>query len=1463
MPRPTGLPPVEPGRPTGEPGHPGIVWRPGVPSQFIPRADRVPRPDALALPGTAISGEPIQRRNIPRLLDSGMLQDLARQGMRVLIHSVKRRGGARRVFEPQWPPPSFVSRTGRHRGWQPGSYGLQNIYDKRAGGWRMLVPANVVRVEVIDPRQGESDPETGEPAGSRVKQYRRFVGQRVDRPDRHARDAVVPLKSGKGVTVREDRYYRRNLGPLDGPVPAGFSEWLSGRQRFASASDASGSHSLFVYVKLSEWVADRYGSKAEDDSPPHVTVLYCGKQTAEAAGKARAAIEKAAEGLMPFGIEGRGKDHFAGCEDGGRKDAVYTPIRDGADKLAAARSLLAAAVRAAGVEWTDTHPEYKPHVTIRYVPTGDVDTVDPVEPWRDHVRGLVVAWGDEWRRPVWFGGREQFADGVSSVRFAMLPPGRVPPGWPTMRPGAFAPRGLRERMLRSVGVGTVPAPVAPPRNPQGFSIGATQTSPESLNHYHPAVAASRRARRRIGQRPGLQSFAVNDPQTQPGNSLAALMQRIGLVAMPVAGVTPSGGLVRPPARPRVSPPLSPWGQPQQQFGHTEAHDNEAGLRQALEQMEDADPSIGGEPPPSAYRDSVLNRGKPLNAAPGVVRVGDRFVLPPHLLTLPRPVRDLTHADPYDHAIIRSAAGIRRPSRPLAYRRGQGFAQNDEPIAILGRRRAGMAGPPRVSRLSTAPVGASLPPGARGVLRPLRPGGIASDLGLGDAGFWGGAMRAGTATPASLRAQIQSALDAENRRVLGFGYQPQQAFARDPEARYVERSGDAERRYQQEVADLPAQRAADRLRSRNRRSIGNADAQREMLARSLPPEDPVMRDLWFWLAQRRHQQEPLARVESRAQRLVPPPSLVTPEPGDVELEQRRRRMLSPIPTRDMPEIRQPIYSQPERPRYGRPGMIAVGIRGPGKSVGMPRASHAPAYRTSIAAVADIDPDSRAARALTREPEAVVGAHRTLERQKGFDLLDRNWTAARERELGKAGGPTVPLFRGNLDSVADPERRKRLVEARMANIDRLLKAERAGSKLTGVRRVFGQGESAIARDVTGQHRIRFADASQRRLVAHHDGLRLHGQSDALNVGGRLERLAGVGPVVVVQAGEGLGDVHRPVVWLDVRRVDSHGLPPAAQLFAGGFLSRAGNLVGRAVRGVGDFVRSRAGQVGTGGLLGGAVGGLVAGPAGYALGASLGSALGGNRTARGLAGAARGAWNTVRAIPGAARATAQTIRQAPAGIAQAARIGTGIAGAAIGHGARAVAGRLREAGSSLAAGYRAGYARQLTGADAPLQRMPAMPQDDDDQQFGLEYNDPRDDQRFGIPRLSLGGAVSGMLGDAREWIGNTIAPPAEHGGAHALPHGMLHRIVSGANRVIGPAAVTEQAQRAGWSPRSARALAGLSLAGDFINPASYVTHLPVTSALASGGLRLWNRLRGRRQGFAVQVPESACGTTSNRCS
>jgi 2'-5' RNA ligase len=393
---------------------PGVTWRPGLPPGVKPVDQRFPAVRAPRMPRKG-------QRNLLTTLES------LPPGTRVRVTNILRRGGqrggpgAKAAFNfIIGARPTWTNKTGRS-GWaKPGQverYGLKLIRDEdRGGAPRLLNTQSMVRVDVLGD-DGESSQTYRRKRGSHnavpvsERRYARDAARRTQGanqslfyprgqgPQDTGDEAVQPIKHWRGNRGAEN--FRRWLNvrasrpwspvrPKDVEAPPGEAYNEDARTAVHFADD-DGMRGLYICIDLDEWNAKRYREKKpEDDSPPHITVLYMGKQSSATADAVAEKVSAALNEVAQFGVEGIGRDVFEKCEDG--KDAVYTPVHG--EELHALRRTIQSAARSAGAVWSDTHPIYKPHVTIKYVEHGTGMDVEPVDNWYQTVDKVAIRHGD-------------------------------------------------------------------------------------------------------------------------------------------------------------------------------------------------------------------------------------------------------------------------------------------------------------------------------------------------------------------------------------------------------------------------------------------------------------------------------------------------------------------------------------------------------------------------------------------------------------------------------------------------------------------------------------------------------------------------------------------------------------------------------------------------------------------------------------------------------------------------------------------------------------------------------------------------------------------------------------------------------------------------------------------------------------------------------------------------------------
>ena len=164
-----------------------------------------------------------------------------------------------------------------------------------------------------------------------------------------------------------------------------------------------------VFIALPSDLAKQFKSLGEhDDSKPHITVLYIGKNVPKNKEKTMAeAIEKVLSEQEPFEIKFDDKatyfdptEHSDNC-----KIAKLSMISKG---LCALHDKLKKALKEADVEIDDHFPDYKPHVTLEYMEPPKDKYEDDI-PKGSFIADLAEIWGAAHKKKMTFGKKSKKA----------------------------------------------------------------------------------------------------------------------------------------------------------------------------------------------------------------------------------------------------------------------------------------------------------------------------------------------------------------------------------------------------------------------------------------------------------------------------------------------------------------------------------------------------------------------------------------------------------------------------------------------------------------------------------------------------------------------------------------------------------------------------------------------------------------------------------------------------------------------------------------------------------------------------------------------------------------------------------------------------------------------------------------------------------------------------------------------
>lgn len=255
-------------------------------------------------------------------------------------------------------------------------------------------------------------------------------------PDERSR--YVSLTAGMANVTQRGRMSDRScvgcgLGfPVyPGRYPAACPKCGGTIERKAVREGEDGADNCGVFIRLPERIAKQFPNKDEDDSPPHITVLFVGRLSAGRAGDLLDAVRRGVEGFPAFDIEVTDYGEF--ISDTGLVISHMIPRSREPHGVATGLTYLHRtvldAVRATGID-IQAHPMFKPHVTLAYrkVEDGPYDGPRPQGAWT--CSGVEVWVGDSRTRLPFSGTPEvvERADALPGGKGDKLKPSDVDPG---------------------------------------------------------------------------------------------------------------------------------------------------------------------------------------------------------------------------------------------------------------------------------------------------------------------------------------------------------------------------------------------------------------------------------------------------------------------------------------------------------------------------------------------------------------------------------------------------------------------------------------------------------------------------------------------------------------------------------------------------------------------------------------------------------------------------------------------------------------------------------------------------------------------------------------------------------------------------------------------------------------------------------------------------------------------------
>lgn len=161
-------------------------------------------------------------------------------------------------------------------------------------------------------------------------------------------------------------------------------------------SDHKG-ESIGVFIVVPREIARQFpdaGKEGEDDSVPHITLIYLGKIPMFFTYRVRTAVENVCAMMKPFKVR-LGKPKKLINKDG--QTVRYSPVIS--RRLCRLHDLIKAELMRNLVPVSNDFPDYLPHVTIEYVNVGEKPKFKHIKPEGNFSVDSVWIWGTE--EPAW------------------------------------------------------------------------------------------------------------------------------------------------------------------------------------------------------------------------------------------------------------------------------------------------------------------------------------------------------------------------------------------------------------------------------------------------------------------------------------------------------------------------------------------------------------------------------------------------------------------------------------------------------------------------------------------------------------------------------------------------------------------------------------------------------------------------------------------------------------------------------------------------------------------------------------------------------------------------------------------------------------------------------------------------------------------------------------------------------
>jgi 2'-5' RNA ligase len=157
------------------------------------------------------------------------------------------------------------------------------------------------------------------------------------------------------------------------------------------SNDHKPGESAGIFAVLPADIAKQFpkdGKELEDTSPVHVTVCYIGDFPIHLEHKLESVVRNVCTKIKPFKVKLGSPRKFINDKN---QTIIHSPVKS--KKLHNFHDILKYALLQNQIQVSNKFPEFKPHITIEYVPENDVSRYKHLKPYGEWVIDSIWLWG--------------------------------------------------------------------------------------------------------------------------------------------------------------------------------------------------------------------------------------------------------------------------------------------------------------------------------------------------------------------------------------------------------------------------------------------------------------------------------------------------------------------------------------------------------------------------------------------------------------------------------------------------------------------------------------------------------------------------------------------------------------------------------------------------------------------------------------------------------------------------------------------------------------------------------------------------------------------------------------------------------------------------------------------------------------------------------------------------------------